>query len=362
MTQAAPTRTELTGIRVLDSVYTVRTRSAEAAEQLRRQWVRCLTDPGAGGEGQELLAADSTLPLPREVLLRLTFVLNERAMHDLAGRAIMLHAAGLSCEDRVLVLVAPSGTGKTTAACHLGRSLGYVTDETVAVRLDGSVVPFPKPLAVVDPEEPDLKVHRSPDDLGLRHHATDLRLGPVVLLDRREAGSCGRPRLEPVPLLHAMRELVPQTSALTALSRPLLTLAQRLESSGGVHRLVYEEIDEAEPLLLALLRTDQTSASRCQLRDDLRPHAGPGVLDAVGLGDETLVLHEQGQFHLGPLGSLVWREWPGRTVEDLARLAAEALGPHPEQGSLVARTVDDLVRQGLLAREGQSAALRLIGP
>lgn len=329
MAPEAPTRTDVTGIQALDTRYAVRTRSAEATAQLRRHWSRCLTDPVGG---HELLAADSTLPLSREVLLRLTFVLNERAMHELAGRAVMLHAAGLSLADRVLVLVAPSGTGKTTAALHLGGTLGYVTDETVAILLDGSVVPFPKPLAVVDPEQPDLKVHRSPDDLDLLHHAAGLRAGPVVLLDRRRPGSLGRPQLVPVPMLHGLRELVPQTSALTALARPLLTLAGLLGPAGGVHRLVYEEIGEAAPLLQGLLRSAPGDPPHPAVRDELPAGPRAGVIDAIGLGDETLVLHERGQIHLGATGSRAWRESPRRTMQELARQGLLGQGPLSRRG------------------------------
>lgn len=304
-----------------------------------------------GPGGQEILAADSRLPLPREVLLRLTFTLNDRAIRDLAGRAVMLHAAGLSHEGRVLTLVAPSGTGKTTAARHLGRlGLGYVTDETVAILRDGTVVPFPKPLAIVDPQRPGLKDQLSPDDLGLPPHDAELRAGPLVLLERC-SGTCPEaPVLEQVPLLEGLRQLLPQTSALTALGRPLLTLARLVCSAGGVHRLVYDDIADAGPLLVALAGTARASVPASAVRDDLHPAAGEEVVDAVGLGEETLVLHTGGQHHLGPLASLIWRSFPEHGAAELTELALAALGPHPDAGRIVSETLGSLTDLGLLRR------------
>ena len=51
-----------------------------------------------------------------------------------AGERINLHAGGVADERRrVLALVGPSGTGKTTATLALARRLGYVSDETVSI-------------------------------------------------------------------------------------------------------------------------------------------------------------------------------------------------------------------------------------
>lgn len=68
--------------------------------------------------------ADALLPLALEFLL------------DAEGRQI-LHAAGLSLpgEGRMILLCAPSGTGKTTTALALARGgLGFASDDAVALR------------------------------------------------------------------------------------------------------------------------------------------------------------------------------------------------------------------------------------
>ena len=75
-----------------------------------------------------------------------------------------------------VALVAASGTGKTTAGRVLGRRLGYVSDETIAVEHDLTVRAYPKPLSiVVNPATPRVKHERSPDDLGLLRAAGALR-------------------------------------------------------------------------------------------------------------------------------------------------------------------------------------------
>ena len=58
----------------------------------------------------------------------------------------MLHACGVADpEGAVIALVAKSGTGKTTASSQLARTFGYITDETVAIRADGTLCRIPSP-------------------------------------------------------------------------------------------------------------------------------------------------------------------------------------------------------------------------
>ncbi len=177
-----------------------------------------------------------------------------------AGRCLLLHAAGLSGEDgATLALVAPSGTGKTTAARTLGRRLGYVSDETVAVEADHTVRPYAKPLSVVvDPAVPHGKVESSPDELGLARAPDGLRLAAVVLLERDP--SHGAPRLHPVGLVEALAALVPQTSALLDLADPLDVLAAAATAGGGPWRLRYAEVAECGDLASRLLGPPDPSA------------------------------------------------------------------------------------------------------
>ena len=94
-----------------------------------------------------------------------------RVVQALVGQAVMLHAAGLSTQDGVVIgLVGGSGAGKSTATERLCRSaFGYVTDELLVVEPDGTVRAYPKPLSVI-PERGDRsgKEPKGPDQLGLR--------------------------------------------------------------------------------------------------------------------------------------------------------------------------------------------------
>ena len=59
-----------------------------------------------------------------------------------AGVRLNLHAGGLADDrGRVLALVGPSGTGKTTATRTLAGRLGYLSDETVSMDAGGRVFP-----------------------------------------------------------------------------------------------------------------------------------------------------------------------------------------------------------------------------
>lgn len=183
--------------------------------------------------------------LSRDVTLRL--------IAAQTGRLLMFHA-GAVADPRTgdtLVFIAPSGTGKTTLALTLGAHFGYVTDETVGVDPHtGRIHPYPKPLSIITGSGRG-KTESSPDSLGLLLHHGAPRLAKVVLLDRRHKAT--RACLEPLDVLTAIEGIVPQSSALNRLPRPLRTLAEILEATGSVHRLTYSEASEALPVLAQLM-------------------------------------------------------------------------------------------------------------
>ena len=119
----------------------------------------------------------------------LTTQVTMAALKATAGLRINLHAGGVADErHRVLAVVAPSGTGKTTATLALAKRLGYVSDETVSIDPDGTVAPHPKPLSVVlDPQRLRDKQQLSPDDLGLMPTPDEGRLARLVVLQRGAA-------------------------------------------------------------------------------------------------------------------------------------------------------------------------------
>ena len=168
-----------------------------------------------------------------------------------AGSMLMLHAGAVAEPDtgRTVVLVGPSGAGKTTAAQVLGQTFGYVTDETVGVHRDGTVVAYPKPLSLKQPGD-SFKAQVSPDVVGLLTAAPRLRLHRILLLRR---GAAGPPRLEPLPVMEALVALSAETSYLEHCERPLHLMAALLESSGGLAELHYDQADALPDVVADLL-------------------------------------------------------------------------------------------------------------
>ncbi|MFL6177779.1 MAG: hypothetical protein ACJ715_14085 [Ornithinibacter sp.] len=296
-----------------------------------------------------------------------------------SGQCVMLHAAGVATDDGgTVALVAASGTGKTTAGRVLGRRLGYVSDETVAVEHDLTVRAYPKPLSiVVDPASPSVKHERSPDDLRLRRAPRSLRLSAVVVLERSDDAVV--PTLEPIGLVEAMGVVLPQTSALPSLDRPLDRLARVLAAGHGPYRLRYRDIDDCVDLVGDLahagVRTapkeqdvvwtwvagptpsaptepapepasvtppDDIALSTTVWRSDFR--------DAVVCDGSVLLLSRDGRpITLPGLAATLWLSADApRTVGDLVGAATARIGSHPDAEALVLATARTLVGHGVL--------------
>lgn len=232
-------------------------------ERIRSQWADLIDEASSGpdftiraavAEGRAPtgtldsveVIVDSEELLADQLASRITFTAATR----LRGDAIMLHAAGVALPDgRVIGLVGPSGRGKTTASRAFSGALDYVTDETLAVRLDGSVVAYPKPLSLG--VRPAPKRPAAATALGLRAAAGDLQLAALVLLDRRP--NVEKPYLQAVPLAEAITELVQQASYLKELDQPLLAVARTILATGGVRRVVYAEAESLPQMVEELL-------------------------------------------------------------------------------------------------------------
>lgn len=190
----------------------------------------------ARGSGADMVGSDA-----RRLMDRLSPAVTLAAIEHQAGRLLMFHAAGLAAPSgRTLVLVAPSGTGKTTAARYLGQRLGYVTDETLALRADGTIAPYPKPLSVIEPGV----AHKSqvgPDEALLQRAPDICRVSAIVILER---DGSAQPWLEPVDIVSALARLGPETSSLTRLDRPLHRLAEVVETAGGLRVLHYANAEQ----------------------------------------------------------------------------------------------------------------------
>ncbi len=350
----------------------------EERPRLAAQWSRCLADPDTDPVTTVDLGGHRD---PHRRDYALASAVTRAGIAQLMGRCMMFHACGV-CDPgtgRAAVLVAASGTGKTTAAARLCTSgFGYITDETVAFGPDRVIRPYPKPLSVVlDAAEPGHKSQHSPDDLGLLPCHAHPVASMLVLLER-SAGHAGPPCLESVPLLEAVLTLIPQTSALPALPTPLKTLCDHIAAMGGALRLRYRDIDEATGLLRARLAqcgptdpvhrhlppTDDEPEPRHPATDDEPEPRHPATddddalparvrrapySDAVAVDAEVLVLVGNVPARLGGLGATIWTYAVAPTsVHDLLRVCLATHGDHPDAAALVDAAVRSLVDHGLL--------------
>lgn len=341
-------------------------------------YVVARTGDGLTVDGVPHRASDAELPY------LLSRALTMASIRRRTGQCLLLHAAGVSAPDGgTVALVAASGTGKTTAARVLGSHLGYVSDETVAVEDDLTVRPWAKPLSVLlDPSDPFDKAESGPDELGLARAPDRLHLAAVVLL-ARDPGQPA-PVLEPVALVEALAEVVPQTSALLRLPRPMESVVTALTSGGGPWRLRYAEVADCVDLVAGLAAGSGASEPTVEWStergdeppDDEDPEdAGvPGAAaaeDAPSAGGDlpggavlqrtpfrhavhsegsSLVVRGQVPAVLPGLASTLWRaaEAPV-SVDDLVAAAVGAHGAHPEAEQLVTATLRALLASGHVA-------------
>ncbi|MDN4475433.1 hypothetical protein QQX09_06150 [Demequina sp. SYSU T00192] len=231
----------------------------------RRAWSRCLVERGdadvrvdvmVGPDPEVLTAARArgvlAYPDVDRALHHLSPAITVRAIEQRVGSLVMLHAAGLaSPTGDVVGFVAPSGTGKTTIARTLGAHYAYVTDETLAVDVGRTVLPYPKPLSVLESAGP-MKDQWGPESLDLLPPPPGrLRLARLALVERvQDAPSL--PVVEELPLLHGLAFLAEQVSYLSRLPLQLHTLADLVESIGGLVRIRYREARDLLPLMPSL--------------------------------------------------------------------------------------------------------------
>ena len=358
-------------VRALDAIVRIELDDSLAGDdrdRIRAQWTDTEVSDGApdvvlrcGLRGEDgRLAAGATVGTRDAPSLAsvLTAEVTRAGIGHLGGSALMFHAAGLAADDgRVFVLIGPSGMGKTTATGVLGRHLGYVSDETVAVRPDGSVIPYRKPLSVGAHPMPKEQVPAS--QAGLRGlPARPLRLGGLVLLDRRD--DVAPARIEPVTLVDALRSIAPQTSQLAQLLEPLDTLLSAIARTGGVRRVVYTEAEDLVALIGELVTPEPPDPMRVEHIDTsavVEPSHAPRsirrarVADVVAVDDTVIVLIDRRLVVLDGIGPTVWLCADGVPLESLTAAVLAQL-PDPPEGvdgaSIVRDTVDQLMDQGLL--------------
>ncbi|MGR0318710.1 ATP-binding cassette domain-containing protein [Agromyces sp. ZXT2-3] len=374
-------------VRVLDSVVRVdfdASVPADVRERIRGHWVDLVEE---GSEPAVTLTATMERAIhsgdpahrvvsahtPERLAAGLVSEATLAGIAGLSGSALMLHAAAVALEDgRVVALVGPSGRGKTTASRALGRSFGYVTDETLAVYPGGEVVPYRKPLSVgTDPDAKTPLPASAEGLLGLPE--TPLTLEAIVVLDRRDGVEA--PYVESVPLLEALDELVPQTSFLSNLPSPLRTLVSTILSTGGVRRVVYSEADTLPGIVdeILAIRSDESphlvdvgvSTSDCDCaaklgEDEVVVEAAPGTVyrrseyrDALSVDDSLVVFRRNIVSVLEGLGPVLWFAASDSTARELTVAALEEMPEPPadvDPSAIVAATLDELVGADLLVR------------
>lgn len=284
------------------------------------------------------------------------------------GRFLLLHGAVVARDGRALALLAPSGTGKSHAARHLGAAPGveYLSDETVIVDPGTSMVlPFPKPLSQVREPGGWAKSDEALPQAGLTPATGPVPLAGIVELVRdRDASDAADAsgtsddgvRLERLDLAEALRVLAPQTSSLAAMDGPLDLLAALLDTVGGLHRVTYRDVGDAEALLWQVLDADAVRTPR----DHLPGRDSVGTLlevapfaDALVLDDSTMVLDAQGVRDVTGFGAVVWEtlaESGPLTTDGLRTRLEERIGAHPEAGALIDSALRELADAGLVLR------------
>jgi hypothetical protein len=338
----------------------IRVPDQASRDRLAGQWSRAVVDPPEKPAATiSAWDGDSDNEVVRDygVTTRVTMA----GLRATAGRRVNLHAGGVADADgRLLALVAPSGTGKTTATRALASRLGYVSDETISIDSEGVVYPHPKPLSVLtDPSSKHHKLQLSPDEVGLLPTPELARLARVVMLHRGGDGPRGLSRLGTAA---ALLQLVEQSSSMSQLPRPLRTLVGLLHDCGGARVLTYDEIEEHLDDLTALLAEP----------DDVPPaeelvwHAGQegfplveseGPLlarlpfaEAVEVDHELVVLTESHAWLLADLTAAIWLHVAEpSSMQDLVAAAQERFGAHDRAEEVVRSAVATLAQENLLA-------------
>ena len=235
-------------VRAFDVVVPIVASGATLREAVVEAWRDALTDQPATVAPVEAAGGDTATALHHLSPAVTTAAINHRA-----GELVMLHAAALADPPtgRTAVLVAASGTGKTTASVTLGRRFAYLSDETAAITRAGAVLPYRKPLSIIS--DGDLKTQIAPSALGLLTSDRAFRLGALLVIER-VPDHVGAPLVEPLDTVDAIAAIAPQSSFLPSMDKPLHRLAELVDLVGGAHRVTYAESTDLEGVLVDLLQ------------------------------------------------------------------------------------------------------------
>ena len=341
--------------------------SDEAWASAKTAWQDALIDPRVKAAPDATVAAHGTVSAAA-MLSALSMDVTFAALEARAGQLLMLHAAGLATADGgVVVLAGPSGRGKTTASRVLGRRFGYVSDESVGIAADGIVLPYRKPLSLIESDHP-LKTQRSPTELGLLTlPESSLRVAALVLLERSD--DADEPRLQLVSAAEGIAGLAQQASYLGRLPTPLRTITSHIQAVGGVHRITYRDSESLAPLIRELGARRRVSPRRvvapakpgsptftAPRRDATPRYRRVPVIDSLVLDDQQLVVlvQDEESTRIVILDGIAPTLWQNAAVPtSLAALVEAAVAAHgdpigADAVALVTASLADLTEAGLL--------------
>jgi hypothetical protein len=242
-------------------------RAAQALHAIGESWSWCLREEASSADGpaachlRVVLDDDPGVISEAETRGDLATSSLEEMMHRLSqeitiacidrqvGHLLMLHGCALAdpTTGRAIAAVAPSGTGKTTFIRTLGKGRVYLSDETVGLREDNTVVPHLKPLSVHPQGEAGYKEQIDPGAFDLLAPSQDSRLADLWFLHRVEEPT--EPRIDRLGTLEALTTIAPQISYLSSTPRPLRRLAETFDVVGGLKLVRYHEASDLEPLV-----------------------------------------------------------------------------------------------------------------
>ena len=355
-------------IRSLRAIIMVSGLSASEASEVRRTWVRCLWTPSTSSPDDDMpdYAEIKRVPDMDWTLFHENLVSEITALGiaSCRGEYFMFHAAALADprNGNALVLVAPSGTGKTTATRLLGTNFAYITDETAAIADDLSMVGYPKPLSLFDESAVRPKHQHSPDELELLVTAGTARLTCLAVLDRVRDRDLDVAQAVELPLLEALKKLIPESSSLSQLPRGLAGLCRLIDSLGGAQVFRYSEAEQLVSLVTSKLERpklphDPKHADwyELPLERSEKPPLEAGLYrralvdDALLIGESVAILKDQEFTTMEGLGPVLWQsleQWT--SLERIIELLSEEFGHHPQADSIVVATLKSLLERRLV--------------
>ena len=329
------------------------------ADAFAGAWAHLLVDADSGADvgltvGASTAGADSIAVALAEASALIT-----RALIDLnTGRALLFHAgAALGPDGRAILLVGPSGAGKTTAITRLAGPHGYLTDETAMVAADGVVLPYPKPLSV--DRGGSAKAQLAPAELGLSVADDPHEVARVIVLDRKPGGP-GQPRSRRLDLVESLQALVPQLSSLHLHPSPLRAIADLIRRVGGIELLEYPDARDLDPVAgppePPRLSADELAFTGVDCGRSEEATATPGLIrtragDALVAGDLLVLAHGNDVRVLAGVAKGIWLATAvPRSEADLLELLRDAHGAAPGDELVLRDTIDALLDADVLER------------